>query len=163
MIEQLGALSAQGERRSVVHECVLTAKRSAVWDAITDAREIAVWMQTEAMHFDHHVGGNVHYTWPGGEHSKGTIMIFEPKKAIAYTWHEGGANSTVRLDLRAEDHATDLTLRHRDLTVEQLPSIAAGWHTHLELLEAMLAGRTLEFNPRYQELLPQYEVMARRL
>jgi uncharacterized protein YndB with AHSA1/START domain len=163
MADELGEVTAQGATRSVTHRHRLLAPSAGVWDAITQPVEIARWMRTESMFFEPHVGGSVHYVWGGGSESTGTVMLFEPRRTLAFTWHEESNVSTVRFDLSEDGDATLLTLRHRDLTPVQLPGIAAGWHTHLEYLAAVLAGVPFEFDPRFEELLPQYTAAASRL
>lgn len=147
----------------MVHERRLAVRASELWAYLTHAKEIAKWMRTTDMVFERRVGGTVRYSWGPTDHCKGTVMLYEPKRTVAYTWHEHASNSNVRWDLHPDKHETALTLRHRDLLADQLASIAAGWHTHLELLEAVIAGREMEFDPRYQELLPQYAAIASRL
>ncbi len=60
-----------------------------------------------------------------------------------------GANPTthshVRFELSAQGDQVRLVVTHSRLpSREQMLSVAAGWHTHLDILRAQLAGRTPE-------------------
>lgn len=163
MADALGTLSSQGATRTVTHVHPFAAKSVDLWDALTLPDQIAPWMRTTQMVLEPHVGGNVHFVWSPDSDSRGTVMMFEPRKTLAYTWHEGRDHSMVRFDLKEDGDETVVTLRHRDLTPEQLPSIAAGWHTHLEFLAAVLAHQPFEFDPRFDHLLAVYKTEAAAL
>jgi uncharacterized protein YndB with AHSA1/START domain len=161
--EPLGTLSAQGATRTVEHVHHLAAKVPVVWESITVPDQICAWMRTTSTILEPRVGGNVHIVWSPTSDSKGTVMIFDVRKTLAFTWHEERGHSMVRFDLVARDDETTLTLRHRDISPDQLPGIAAGWHTHLEFLAAVLARDSFDFDARFDELLPQYQELTATL
>ena len=62
----------------------------------------------------------------------------------------------VRFELRPQDRGTLLILDHGALGRAFGVGYAAGWHAHLDMLGAALAGDSLEWAPRYEQLRPAY-------
>jgi uncharacterized protein YndB with AHSA1/START domain len=81
-----------------------------------------------------------------GNHGKGSIagrvVACEPPHLLAYRWSHGDADpSEVRIELEERGGKVLLTLTHERLpTRDWLLSVSAGWHTHLDILAARLAG-----------------------
>jgi uncharacterized protein YndB with AHSA1/START domain len=75
---------------------------------------------------------------------EGRITRWEPPRFLSYTWGESvGPESEVFFELTPQDDGqVRLVLTHRRLGNERgkLLSIAAGWHTHIGILLAVLAG-----------------------
>lgn len=70
----------------------------------------------------------------------GRILICEPPSHLQFTWTDlpGDADeddSVVDIALTEEGDRVRLVLIHRRLQPHELLSIAAGWHTHLDILE----------------------------
>lgn len=74
----------------------------------------------------------------------GRITACEPPTLLAYTWNEvSGTDSEVTFELSPERDDVRLVLTHRRLANrDELLSVAAGWHTHLDILGDRLSGRT---------------------
>jgi uncharacterized protein YndB with AHSA1/START domain len=161
--EELGTLTSQGDTRTVELVHLVPAAPAALWPHFTVPEQIAPWMRTTATIFEPSIGGNVHFVWGDSGETHGTIMMFDAPHTLAFTWHEHKENSSVRFDLTADDAQTSVRCRHRDIAADQLASIAAGWHTHLEFLAAVVSHATFEFDPRFDELLPRYEELAAAL
>ena len=79
-----------------------------------------------------------------GMETEGRILRFEPPRLLVHSWaEEDGADSEVSFELSEESDKTRLVLTHRRLASRALlVGVAGGWHTHLDLLEDVLAGRT---------------------
>jgi uncharacterized protein YndB with AHSA1/START domain len=128
-----------------------------VWAAITDPDQIKAWLM-ELDVFEPHVGGKIRFTHdcmgPTGE-----ILTLDPPHVFEYTWtgHDPPL-STVRFELVEAEGGTTLHIRHsRLLTRSSAIDHAAGWHTHIEWMEAMLDGtERLEFGVRHSELVDHY-------
>lgn len=72
---------------------------------------------------------------------RGQILICRPPTTLAFTWGEDGT-SDVRFDLTPKGDEVRLVVTHKGLgTRDALLSVAAGWHTHLDILVDRLAGR----------------------
>ena len=67
---------------------------------------------------------------------------YEPGRFLGIIWYDGevpGPESEVLFELEPAGEGTLLTLRHRKIsTRETLASVGSGWHTHLDILEAIL-------------------------
>ncbi len=163
MTENLGTLSSEGGTRSVRFVRVFDVSVEELWDAITDPDRIARWMRTEQMTFERHVGGAVRYRWGGTDEAIGTVKVFDPPHAVEYTWREGSESSIVRFELRPLAQGVELTLHHWNLGSDQATGVGAGWHAHLDFLNAVLGDEVFDFDRRFNDLLPRYEVSAAQL
>ncbi|CAN7388781.1 MULTISPECIES: SRPBCC family protein [Ensifer] len=74
----------------------------------------------------------------------GRIIACKPPYLLAYTWGEGTPTpSQVRFDLEAKGSEVLLVVTHsRIATQEMMASVAAGWHTHLDILADVVSDRT---------------------
>jgi uncharacterized protein YndB with AHSA1/START domain len=79
-----------------------------------------------------------------GIESKGRIIRCEPPRLLVHSWEEeGDRESEVSYELSPSGEGTLLTLTHRRLPDRAtMVDVAGGWHTHLGVLEDVLAGRT---------------------
>ena len=72
----------------------------------------------------------------------GKVTRCEPPRVLAHTWEFEDEASEVCYELEAHGSSVLLTLTHRRLHTDELVlSVSAGWHSHLNLLEDVLAGR----------------------
>ncbi|WP_457585571.1 SRPBCC family protein [Ensifer canadensis] len=74
----------------------------------------------------------------------GRIIACEPPHLLAYSWGEGTPTpSQVRFDLETRGANVLLVVTHsRIAKQEMMASVAAGWHTHLDILADVISGRT---------------------
>ena len=142
----------------VVFERRLQAPRERVWRALTDPGELAGWLAPADI--DLRVGGRVVLKFEDGD-EHGVITELREPEVLAYTWNEGRTDSLVRFVLEPEDGGTRLTLRHTFEGHVELPSYGGGWHHHLELLTAQVAGAPIAWDwRRFRELKREYERKA---
>lgn len=133
-----------------------------VWEFLTLPERRAQWLAGGEM--DLRVGGRVELlfrhadlspvtaptparfaAYEQGDVLHGTVTVCEPPRRLAFTWAEGKARpSEVTFELEEAGEAVRLTLTHRRLGEERavLANVAAGWHTHLQILLDRLEGRT---------------------
>lgn len=111
-----------------------------VWNAITDADQLAHWTP---FHPDRNLDtvGPVHLTMIDGEEGDGDVLPSEVTDAtrpesLVYTW---GADR-LRFDLFEEDGGVKLALAHNFADRNSASSFAAGWHLCLGALELLLNG-----------------------
>lgn len=157
--EQLGLMEERNGRGVVRLARRLTATPEEVWSLLVEPEEVATWLANLAI--EPRVGGAYTLTFANMPSvSRGHITAFEPPTVLEYRWYEGEAiESLVRFELHATDAATtDLTLTHTVLHgAADLHQYATGWHAHVELLIARLAGRVPAWDwARYNELLATY-------
>lgn len=130
-----------------------------LWDYLTDSRKRGTWLAAGDM--DLRVGGKVELVFRNSELSTdddpppakyaqyagesrtgGRIIACEAPNLLAYTWGEdGGGDSEVRFELTPQGDRVRLVVTHSRLPDrDTMLSVAGGWHTHLEILEARLDG-----------------------
>jgi hypothetical protein len=69
----------------------------------------------------------------------------------------------VRFEITELESGVELVLFHRDLAPKVAAGVGAGWHAHLEFLEALLRGEDFDFESRFNELRPVYGEIAAKL
>ncbi len=161
-----GIFTAPGTIR---FERLLPGPIERVWAYLTEAEKRKKWLAGGAM--EPFVGGQVELIFDNSnligiredapekykQHDDcttqyGKIITWQPFDLLAYTW-EGG--SQVTFELIPKGDQVLLILTHRDLgqNTATLISVAAGWHTHTEILIDRLNDRKpLSFWARHAEL-----------
>jgi hypothetical protein len=78
---------------------------------------------------------------------------------LTYTWDFRDEHSEVTYELEAVDGKVRLVLTHRKLSsLNEILSVSGGWHTHLDVLEDVLAGREPEaFWKSHSPIEAEYE------
>lgn len=126
-----------------------------VWSYLTEGELRRKWLASGAMELK--VGAEFELTWrndelttppgkkPEGfpcEHSmQSRILEVDPPNKLIFTWGE----AEVSFDLKASGDDTLLTVIHRRLPDRRIAlMVSSGWHMHLEILIARLAGETPE-------------------
>jgi uncharacterized protein YndB with AHSA1/START domain len=154
--DEHGRFPAPGE---VAFVRLLPGPIDRVWAYLTDSEKRGKWLAAGPMevrpggevrmHF-HHASLTPHveqipekYRESCSEGSAacdftGRVTRCEPPRLLAYTW---GTDSEVTFELTPKGDQVLLVLTHRRLgdDPEVLASVAAGWHTHLAILDARLA------------------------
>ncbi|MGA9591205.1 MAG: SRPBCC family protein [Salegentibacter sp.] len=158
------------ETGSISFERLLPGKPQEIWQYLTKSEKRGEWLASGEMelkkggkaklHFRHDQLVEVDEPVPEKfrEFEKGQTMeteIIEIKvpELLSFTW-EGGSRVTFNLK-RKEDNVL-LLLEHDGIagSIDNFVSIAAGWHTHLEILEDKLFG---EIPPGFWSLYSKYE------
>jgi uncharacterized protein YndB with AHSA1/START domain len=152
-----GQLELVGESVTLRFERDVEAPRAAVWAALVEPSILREWLAEAEI--DERVGGAVHLVWPGQGEMRGTITVCDAPSVIEYTWDESDGASLVRFELSARDDATLFRLIHSGASREGAPGFGAGWQSHFEALDVVLAGGASsaeQRNERYEELQPSY-------
>lgn len=155
-------MNALGEiiaRDAVRIERLLPGPIDRVWSYFIDADKRRLWIGGGMI--EPFVGGRVEIVVDNaslsdsddpvpakyaGDHGKGIIAgrvtECEPPRLLVYRWSHGDAEaSEVRVELETLDDKVRLTLVHERLpSRDWLLSVSSGWHTHLDILAALLAG-----------------------
>lgn len=84
------------------------------------------------------------------------IVEVDPPRKLVFTW---GANGEVSFELERQDDAVLLTVIHRRLSDRaNTLMVGAGWHMHLDVLAARMAGREPEpFWDGWSRLRQEYD------
>lgn len=144
-------------------ERLLPGPIQRVWDYLTESELRGKWFASGEL--DARVGGRIELVfnnsaltenddqpppkyaqYAGETRMEGQITEFDPPRVLAYTWGESPmTDSHVRFELSAQGEQVRLAVTHTRLpSREQMLSVAAGWHTHLDILRAQLTDRTPE-------------------
>jgi uncharacterized protein YndB with AHSA1/START domain len=133
-------------------ERLLPGPVERVWRYITDNDLRRQWMASGDKTLE--VGAEVEFVWRNDELTDppGTrpddmsaenrmvcrILELDPPRRLFMTW---GEHSDVLLELEPKGNDTLLTVTHRrPPTRAALLSVSAGWHAHIDVLAAKLAG-----------------------
>ena len=166
-VEELGIVERHGERYTLRLSRVIAAPLDRVWRAITEPEEIVKWLLCEATN-EATVGGQMKLDWVGDDRRcrdrprhGGAILAYEPPRLVEYEWDtypgRPGRSSVVRFELVEVAGGTQIPFTHRDLPPPETPGVSAGWHMHMDKLEAVLGAVELDWRARFDELEPRYE------
>jgi uncharacterized protein YndB with AHSA1/START domain len=147
--ESKGTVNVEGGYATLRYERRLSHPREVVWNAITDPKELARWMNTNAV-INGRNGDTIDFVnTVSGFHTKGRILTWEPLSVFEHEWHiapnpslpNGEPESIIRWKLKQDGDSntkTLLTLAHSHLTRPTSLRFAPGWHAYLDRLEAHL-------------------------
>jgi uncharacterized protein YndB with AHSA1/START domain len=96
---------------------------------------------------EHH-GGEINF--------EGEIVEAAEPRLLVFDWpEEDGTKTRVRIELASQGEKVLLTLTHSMLENRAtMIDVSGGWHAHLDMLEAILAGAP---RPRFWEAAARYE------
>lgn len=141
-----------------------------VWSYLTESELRRQWLAAGGM--QPRAGSDFTLTWRndeltdppgqkpegfGSEHSMdGRIVAFDPPRKLALTWQNTGE---VSFELEPQGGEVLLTVIHRRFTSrDQLLKHAAGWHMHLDIMAAKIAGKIPSpFWDGWTRLVGEYE------
>lgn len=123
-----------------------------VWAYLTDSSLRQKWLAAGEMVLE--VGAPFDLTWRndeltdppghrpdgfGAEHSmKSRILAVDPPRKLSISW---GSEGDVTFELAPAGEKVLLTITHRKLAERGAKlAVSAGWHAHVDVLEALLAG-----------------------
>lgn len=133
-------------------ERLLPGPIERVWAYLTESDKRRRWLAAGEMTLA--VGAPFEFTWrndeltdPPGQRPEGMsvehrmasrITELDPPRRLAFAWADSG---DVSIELEPKGERVLLTLIHRRLPQRSaLLSVSAGWHGHLDILAARLAG-----------------------
>jgi uncharacterized protein YndB with AHSA1/START domain len=152
---ELATLDAYGvltEPATLKIQRLLPGPVERVWAFLTQSELRRQWLAAGAMEMK--VGAPFEFVWrndeltdPPGERPPGfpdehrmpsRITELDPPRKLVITW---GASGEVSFELEPQAHEVLLTLIHRRVPDRSvLLNVSSGWHMHLDVLAARLAG-----------------------
>ncbi len=150
----------QLDKTTVRFERLLPGPIERVWSYLIDSDKRALWLCGGDTELE--VGGHVelhfnnallsgpddieppekHRSVAGKVSFSGTVTRCEPPHLLAHTWDFKDEASEVCYELEEQGDKVRLVLTHRKLdTDDMVLSVSGGWHTHLDILVDVLAGR----------------------
>lgn len=157
MTDAYGVVSGVREMR---FERLLPGPIERVWTYVTDPDLRARWLAAGPMEL--RVGGRVEFTFrhrnlspdetppenyanmnENGHVMVGEVLACDPPRRLTITWDSSGPTpSQVTFELTPRGDEVLLTLIHRKLADRaEMVNVSGGWHTHLGILEDLLASR----------------------
>jgi uncharacterized protein YndB with AHSA1/START domain len=127
-------------------ERLLPGPIERVWQFVTDPTKLSGWFGADGT-IEPRIGGAV--TLMGG-HVRGVVTQWQPPKRLTYTWNVFGPGETespypesyLTIELAPQGDRVLLTLTHLPVLERFETQNAMGWHTYLDMLEAVVAGET---------------------
>ncbi len=156
MDDTMADISRVGDTRTLRYVRRLSGDPTTLWRLLTEPTSIARWMETRSMIFEPHVGGAVRYDWSETDFAVGVVTDVTVGRTLGYTWVEGDHSSAVRWELQPHDEGSTLTLTHRGLTPQSTLEVGAGWHSHLDGLDAASRDEPFDVSERFRALAPLY-------
>ncbi|MBL6940210.1 MAG: SRPBCC domain-containing protein [Alphaproteobacteria bacterium] len=116
-----------------------------VWAHITDTRLLPAWFGDNST-IEPRQGGRVSLM---GGHIRGTVTQWQPPKKLVYTWNVFGPDDAAdavsafpesypTFELEARGSGVALTFTHFPILERFVPQNAMGWHTMLDIIEAVV-------------------------
>jgi uncharacterized protein YndB with AHSA1/START domain len=165
LAQTFGRLRRESEDRTTVHfERVYDYGPRELWAALTEPEQLRGWLGEAEV--DLRIGGRIVIRFGDTEEqvAEGTIRMIDPPRLLEYDWtYPGETKSVLRLELEPRGDGTLLILDHRRLPATAAAGYGAGWHAHLDGLDALLAGEPSDWDARFAEVLPSYKADAERL
>ena len=157
MIANRGTVRQEESGWRVTFERRFKGTPEELWPFLTEAEHLSEWI-TPGVTIDAREGGRIAFPWPAEAAMEGEITVFDPPRLIEYLWNEGAVRSRVRMELRPNGSDTLLVVDHAGLPERDSSGFAAGWHAHLDWLEAGRAGGGGGFDQkaRFNELASEY-------
>lgn len=151
-----GPFGALGEDATLTLERMLPGSIDRVWAYLTESDLRRQWLAAGTM--DMRVGAPVELVWRnnelmenpgqapegfGEEHRRSEhITELDPPHRLSISWGETGG---VTFDLEPVGDMVRFTVTHRRIPDRSIMlNVSAGWHTHLDVLAARLAGEEPE-------------------
>ena len=156
--DRRGTVEHEGGTATVRFERQLDAPRERVWELLTTAEGLERWLAPATVELS--PTGSIDIDFGEGGMAGGAIAELTPGFTVEFNWRfPGEPDSILRLELEeVGSGSTRLTLIHRLLPTDQATGYGAGWHTHLDHLDAALANQSPGvWIDRFNELFPEYQ------
>lgn len=129
----------QGEYRARF-ERQLNHPVEKVWAMLTDNEQLKKWF-SELHVVDLREGGVIEFDMQDGTFEEMTILELQEQSVLQYTWGE----DQVRFELYSEAGGCRLVLIENIQTLtDHTPKDLAGWHVCLDVIGALLEGKTVD-------------------
>jgi uncharacterized protein YndB with AHSA1/START domain len=161
-----GTLEKRGDLRVIRFERRLDHPVERVWRALTEPEQIEAWLARAEL--EPVEGGSVVLTWQNTDDegntavARGTVTRLEPPRVVEF---DTDIHGRLRWELAPDGDATVLTFTAEvELPPDYELEVLAGWHIHLDHLEEVLAGGTIDWpnwsrdhRPAFDRIRESYE------
>lgn len=129
-----------------------------VWAALTEPLHLSDWLAEATVELT--LGGRLQLRFGNtGSVVNGKVVQLVPERLFEFTWSsEEAVDTLVHWELHPASEGCLLVMTHDFPNGLTLPSMLAGWHTHLEGLPAALSGKRTDWPwDRWRELHQEYQ------
>ena len=154
-----GTLEHRGDGQVIRFERRLAHPVERVWRALTEPDEIAGWLALAEL--DLTDGGRVVLTWQNTDEegntavARGTVSALDAPRLLEF---DTDIHGRLRWELEPAGDGTALTFTaEAQLPEEYELKVLAGWHMHLDHLEHVLDGGTIDWPNWSREHMPAWE------
>ena len=159
-----GTLERRGGKQVIRFERRLDHPVERVWRALTDPDELAAWLALAELELVE--GGRVVLTWQNTDTegntavARGTVSALDPPRLLEL---DTDIHGRLRWELEPNGDGTALTFTAvAELPEEFETKVRAGWHIHLDHLEQVLDGGTIDWPNWDRDHLPEWERIHER-
>ena len=154
-----GTLERRGDRQVLAFERRLDHPVERVWRALTEPNEIAAWLALAEL--DLREGGRVVLTWQNIDAegntavARGTVSALDRPRLLEF---DTDIHGVLRWELEPAGEGTLLTFTADvQLPADYELEVLAGWHIHLDHLEHVLGGGTIDWPNWSRVHMPAWE------
>jgi uncharacterized protein YndB with AHSA1/START domain len=159
-----GTLEHRGHRRVIRFRRRLGHPIERVWRAITEPDEMAKWLAVTEL--DLVEGGRVVLTWQNTDDegntavARGTVSALDPPRLVEF---DTDIHGRLRWELEQDGEGTALSFTAEvELPPDYELEVLAGWHIHLDHLEEVLDGGTIDWPNWSAEHRPDWDRIRER-
>jgi uncharacterized protein YndB with AHSA1/START domain len=109
-----------------------------LWSALNEPDRLARWLDPVSGELS--VGGRVTVHFDDGDAAFEVVACEAPHRLVVRWVHDADRSSEVAVAVSAVAGGSRLVLEHALLSATSAPGYAAGWHWHLDALDAVLRG-----------------------
>jgi len=136
----LADIQKSGNGYKATMERELNHSAAEVWAYLTVNEKLKQWFSELSVE-ELRAGGAIKFDMGNGSFEEMTIVEVEPFSVLEYTWDQ----DQVRFELYpAEDGCRLLFIEKLSQLTDHTPRDLAGWHVCLDVIAALLDGRTIE-------------------
>ncbi|MEC1523002.1 SRPBCC family protein [Neobacillus niacini] len=123
-----------------------------VWSYLTDNEKLPKWF-SELRVDELHKGGVIKFDMGDGTFEDLSILDLKINTVLEFSWWK----DTVRFELTEESKGCSLRLIEKINTItDHTPRDLAGWHVCLDVIEALLDGRSIERKEEWKVWYEKY-------
>ena len=164
-----GTLERRGDHQVIRFERRLGHPVERVWRALTEPDEIAAWLALAELELRE--GGRVVLRWQNTDEdgntavARGTVSALDPPRLVEF---DTDIHGRLRWELEPDGDDTLLIFTaEAQLPEEYELEVLSGWHIHLDHLEELLDGGTIDWanwsvvhKPEWDRIRAGYEARA---
>jgi uncharacterized protein YndB with AHSA1/START domain len=154
-----GTLERRDDHQVIRFERRLAHPVERVWSALTEPDEIAAWLALAEVELVE--GGRVVLTWQNTDTegntavARGTVSRLDPPRLLEF---DTDIHGVLRWELQPDGEGCALTFTAEvELPEEYELEVLAGWHIHLDHLEHVLDGGTIDWPNWAGDHMPEWE------